>query len=286
MKVELAGSYGMCFGVRDAVRMALESPHRKDLTVLGELVHNPAVLRRLSDAGIRTVASLSAPVETKHVMITAHGAADSVVSGLQQRGLQVHQATCPLVTHAHRSLARLVAEGYFPVVIGKAEHVEVRGLVGDLDEYAVIQTPEEIPLLAGRPRLGVVSQTTQPIDHVLGMVDAMRAALPEAEVRFRDTVCQPTKDRQTAARRLAASCDVVIVVGGRGSNNTRQLVRTCEAESARAYQVEGAAELREEMLHGAARVGLTAGTSTPDDVIEQVHQALLRLAEQRMAVAA
>jgi 4-hydroxy-3-methylbut-2-enyl diphosphate reductase len=156
--------------------------------------------------------------------------------------------------------------------------VEVRGLVGDLDEYEIIAHEAEIAGLAGRPRLGVVSQTTQPIDFVLRMVDQIRAAFPCAEVRFIDTVCQPTKERQTAARRLASRCPVVIVIGGRNSNNTRQLVRTCEAEGARAYQVETAADLRPEWLAGVESVGLTAGTSTPDEVIEEVRRALQQVA--------
>jgi 4-hydroxy-3-methylbut-2-en-1-yl diphosphate reductase len=286
MKVLLADSFGMCFGVRDAVEMAINSPHRSDLTVLGELVHNPEVLRRLREAGVRTVSSVDAPVQTGHVMITAHGTADSVVAGLRTRGLQVHEATCPLVRHAHRSLHRLVAQGYFPVVIGKPDHVEVRGLVGDLEEYAILQRPEEVAGLVGRSRIGVVSQTTQPLDFVLEMVDRIRAAFPEAEVRFCDTVCQPTKERQAAARRLASACQAVVVVGGRNSNNTRQLVRTCEAEGARAYQIESAADLRPEWFAGVETVGLTAGTSTPDEVIEGVRHALVELAGKGVPVAA
>jgi 4-hydroxy-3-methylbut-2-en-1-yl diphosphate reductase len=183
------------------------------------------------------------------------------------------------VTHAHRRLQRLVAQGYFPVVIGNPQHVEVRGLVGDLDEYAVISSEADVPRLAGRSRLGMVSQTTQPLEFVLQIVDRIRAAFPEAEVRFIDTVCQPTKERQSAARRLASLCPVVIVIGGRNSNNTRQLVRTCEAEGARAYQVESAADLRPEWFIDTESVGLTAGTSTPDEVIQEVHDALLRSAE-------
>jgi 4-hydroxy-3-methylbut-2-enyl diphosphate reductase len=268
----------MCFGVRDAVEMALSSPHRSELTILGELVHNTEVLRRLREAGVRTVASVDAPVETPRVMITAHGTAARVVEGLRARGLEVEEATCPLVAHAHRSLHRLVAQGYFPVVIGNPDHVEVRGLVGDLDDYIVLSEPSDIPRLAGRPRLGVVSQTTQPSDFVREMVDRIRSTFPEAEVRFQDTVCQPTKDRQAAARRLAAQCDVVVVVGGRNSNNTRQLTRTIEAHGTRAYHVEGPDDLRPEWWAGAGTVGLTAGTSTPDEVIEAVHQALLRFA--------
>jgi 4-hydroxy-3-methylbut-2-enyl diphosphate reductase len=267
----------MCFGVRDAVELALRSPHRAELTVLGELVHNPQVQERLRAAGVRSVASPEGPVETTHVMVTAHGVADATAARLRERGLHVEDATCPLVRHAHRSLMRLAAQGYFPVVIGDPRHVEVRGLVGDLAEAAVIPGPEAIPQLAGRARLGVVSQTTQPIDRVREIVAAIRAAFPAAEVRFVDTVCLPTKERQEAARRLAAACEVVVVVGGRGSNNTRQLLRRCEAEGARTYQVESAGDLRPEWFAGVATVGLTAGTSTPDDVIEAVHRALRSL---------
>jgi len=278
MRVVVAESLGMCFGVRDAVDLALTSPHREDLTVMGELVHNPEVLERLRRAGVRIAASPDAPVETGHVMVTAHGAARSVVHDLRERGLEVSEATCPLVTHAHRMLDRLIAQGYFPVIIGRPEHVEVQGLVRDLAEFAVVQGDDDLDQLAGKPRLGVVSQTTQPVDGVLALVDRIRAAFPEADVRWIDTVCQPTKERQLAARRLAASCEAVVVVGGRNSNNTRQLLRTCEAGGARAFQVERATELRPEWFEGLESVGLTAGTSTPDDTIEEVRLALERLA--------
>ena len=286
MEVVLAHSLGMCFGVRDAIKLALDSPRREELTILGELVHNTEVLRRLREAGIRTAASVDAPVETGRVMITAHGAAHSVVARLRARGLQVEEATCPLVGHAHRSLLRLVAEGYFPVVVGKPDHVEVRGLVGDLDEYAVIQGPGDLARLAGRPRLGIVSQTTQPLDFVLRLVEQVREAFPEAEVRFSDTVCQPTKERQAAARRLAQSCAVVVVVGGRNSNNTRQLLRACEAVGARAYGVECAEDLRPEWFAGVEVAGLTAGTSTPDETIEAVRRGMLQMGEHPLRAAA
>jgi 4-hydroxy-3-methylbut-2-enyl diphosphate reductase len=273
-RVLTAESMGMCFGVRDALSLALDHPRRADLTVLGDLVHNPTVLRRLEEAGIRRVASLEAPVATLHVLVTAHGASEAALARLRARGLTVLEATCPLVRHAHRMVRRLVARGYFPAIIGQPDHVEVRGLTEDLDECAVLRGPEDLGLLAGRARIGVASQTTQPLAFVLEMVDRIRAAYPDAEVRFADTVCQPTKDRQEAARRLAASCEVVVVVGGRHSNNTRQLLAACRREGARAHQVEGPAELRREWFRGASRVGLTAGTSTPEEVIQAVHAAL------------
>lgn len=278
MKITLADSLGWCFGVRDAVALAMGSEHRNELTVLGELVHNPVVLAELEEAGIRTVSSPDEPAATHLVMITAHGAAHRTIAALKERGHEVLDATCPLVAHAHRSLLRLVADGYFPVVIGRADHVEVRGLVGDLDEYAVVLRREDLPRLAGRQRLGVIAQTTQPLEQVLELVRAIRAAYPEAEVRFVDTVCRPTKERQLAARRLAAQADVMVVIGGRHSNNTAQLTRACEAEGAVTYQVESAAELRPEWFRAGDHVGITAGTSTPDDTIDSVVNALRRIA--------
>ena len=281
MRITLADSLGMCFGVRDAVALALSNPQPRELTVLGELVHNPEVLRQLSQAGIRSAASPDAPVATEQVIVTAHGTSDRQLADLRARGLRVLDATCPLVRHAHRSLRRLLAQGYFPVVIGRAEHVEVRGLVGDLDEYAVVLKPEDLDQLAGRPRLGIVAQTTQPLDLVRQVVARIRARFPETEVKFLDTVCQPTKDRQEAARRLAADVDVMVVIGGRTSNNTLQLARTCAAEGAATYQVENAADLHPEWFAHAGHVGVTAGTSTPDSTIAEVVEALYRFDERR-----
>lgn len=278
MEIVVAEAYGMCFGVRDALALALNDPRPETITVLGELVHNPDVLRRLDTAGLHRVSSTSSRVDTPRVMITAHGAAPSVHAGLRERALEVLDATCPLVTRAHRMLDRLVAQGYFPVVIGKRGHVEVTGLTLDLAECAIVETDADLSQLEGHDCLGVVSQTTQTPELVASMVAAIRGRFPNADVRHYDTTCRPTRERQAAARQLARNCDVVIVVGGRGSNNTRQLVRTCEAIGARAYQVEYAIEVRSEWLQGARRVGLTAGTSTPDEVIRDVHRTLQRIA--------
>lgn len=289
LRVMMAESYGMCFGVRDAVSLALGAARNGELTVLGELAHNPAVLQRLATAGVERTPSLEPPPGARRVMITAHGASHAAKERLRSSGLELLDATCPLVAHAHRMLQRLAASGYFPIVIGRADHVEVRGLVGDLAEHAVIASEADVdafPETLASSRLGVVSQTTQPLERVLALVDYLRTRFPHAEVKFIDTVCAPTKERQTAARRLGSSCPVVIVVGGRGSNNTRQLVRACELEGARAYQVEGPDDLRAEWVSGVEQVGLTGGTSTPDEVVEAVRQALVRLGETALPLAA
>jgi 4-hydroxy-3-methylbut-2-enyl diphosphate reductase len=212
------------------------------------------------------------------VLLTAHGTAERVKLQLQEQGLQVHDAACPLVKRVHLALAKLVAEGRHPVIIGQAGHVEVCGLVGDLEEYSIVLSDQDLERLAGRPRLGVVAQTTQPIERVLDLVAALRRRFPAADVRFIDTVCQPTKDRQDALRRLAAQTDVVVVVGGHDSNNSRKLTELARRLGRPAYQVAHAGELRQEWFRGARVVGLTAGTSTPDEIVHDVRDRLEALA--------
>jgi 4-hydroxy-3-methylbut-2-enyl diphosphate reductase len=281
MQVRLAEHFGMCFGVRDAIDLALDLTRDGPLTILGDLVHNPDVVAQIDAAGAVRV-QYQADIRTPAVLLTAHGVADRVRLDLHDRGLAVHDATCPLVTRAHRALARLVAEGRHPVVIGQPKHVEVRGLVGDLDDCTIIQSEADVQQLIERVarqpdlRLGVVSQTTQPLERVLELVEAMRRRLPNTDIHFVDTVCQPTKDRQQALRDLAAETDVVIVVGGPDSNNSRKLVELARSLGRSAYLVAAASELRPEWFTDCSIVGLTAGTSTPDAVIEEVRAWLER----------
>jgi 4-hydroxy-3-methylbut-2-enyl diphosphate reductase len=213
-------------------------------------------------------------VKTGAVIITAHGASEQKLAALDRRGFEVIEATCPLVHFAHRSLKSLVQAGYHPVIIGKRGHVEVRGMTDDLAEYDVVESEADIDGLAFRPRFGIVSQTTQPIDRVRHLVKMVRERFPESEIRFRDTVCQPTKQRQNAAIHLARESDVVIVIGGLHSNNTRELAATCRRFCSRVYQVQNAGGLRAEWFANAGTIGITAGTSTPDESIESVEAAI------------
>jgi 4-hydroxy-3-methylbut-2-enyl diphosphate reductase len=174
----------------------------------------------------------------------------------------------------------LVALGYLPVVIGKRGHVEVNGLVGDFPSAIVVQNEADVAALPRDHRLGVISQTTQPIERVLDLVAAIRSAQPGREVRFADTVCQPTKNRQTALKQLISECDTIVVVGGRNSNNTLQLVHAAESSGVRVVHIERADELRAECLRQSRVVGLTAGTSTLKETVAEVHAELVRIAEQ------
>jgi 4-hydroxy-3-methylbut-2-en-1-yl diphosphate reductase len=277
MKIIKAEHLGMCFGVRDAIALARETAQREPLTVLGDLVHNETVMAELRQRGVRIEQSPD-KIGTRTVMITAHGTSQKTLHETRARGFHVLEATCPLVHLAHRALAKLVHEGAHPVVIGKRDHIEVRGLTGDFAEFDVVLGPDDILKLPERSCFGVVAQTTQPIERVRELVQMIRLQFPKSEVRFVDTVCQPTKQRQHAAVELAQHCDVVIVIGGAHSNNTKELVATCAKHCRRVHHVQTAAELRSEWFREADTVGITAGTSTPDNLIDEVFNRLKQLA--------
>jgi 4-hydroxy-3-methylbut-2-en-1-yl diphosphate reductase len=280
MKIIRAEHLGMCFGVKDAIALAMKTAERGPLTILGDLVHNETVLAELRGRGISIEQSAGA-VGTETVMITAHGASERKLGETRRRGLNVLEATCPLVHSAHRSLARLVREGFHPVVIGKRDHVEVLGLTEDLEEFDVVLSEEDVTSLRQQPRFGIVSQTTQPIEKVRRLVQLIHERFPDAEVQFVDTVCQPTKQRQHAAMELARQCDVVVVIGGANSNNTQELVNTCSRFCRRVHHVQTAGDLRREWFGEADTVGITAGTSTPDGIIAEIEQQLKQMRKEQ-----
>jgi 4-hydroxy-3-methylbut-2-enyl diphosphate reductase len=279
MKILRAEHLGMCFGVRDAIELAEREAATQPLTVLGDLVHNETVLAKLRAQGVR-IEQTPASVTTPAVMITAHGASKRKMAETRARGLRVLEATCPLVHAAHRAVARLVNEGFHPVIIGQRNHVEVRGITEDLAEFDVILSAEDVAPLRDRPRYGIAAQTTQPIERVRQLVQLVRERFPQSEVRFVDTVCQPTKQRQHAAVELAKHCDVVVVIGGAQSNNTRELVQAGSQFCSRVHHVQTAADLRDEWFSPGDTVGITAGTSTPDSVINEVEHQLRELASR------
>jgi 4-hydroxy-3-methylbut-2-enyl diphosphate reductase len=276
MRILRAVHLGMCFGVRDAITLALEHADAGPLTILGDLVHNPTVLRSLEEKGIAIARDLDR-VATPTLMVTAHGTSERTLARTRALGLKVVEATCPLVHVAHRAVTALARDGYHVVIVGQRDHVEVRGLTGDLDRFDVVLEDRDVLALDEHPRIGVAAQTTQPVDKVRRLVDLIRRRFPRSEVRFMDTVCKPTKDRQSAAVDMARQSDLVIVVGGASSNNTRELVKTCARHCARVHHVQTAVDLRPEWFDGVEVVGLTAGTSTPDDMIDAVEARIRQL---------
>jgi len=233
-------------------------------------------LAELRSNGIR-IGQTPDDIATQTVMVTAHGASERGLGETRRRGFNVIEATCPLVKVAHQSLAKLVAQGFHPVIIGKRDHVEVRGMTGDLESYDVVLGDEDIAKLKERTKFGVIAQTTQPLEKVRRLAGLICERFPQAELRLVDTVCQPTKQRQSAASELARRCDVVVVIGGARSNNTQELVKTCAQFCLRVHHVQVAAEVRAGWFQAGDVVGITAGTSTPDASIAGVERQIAQI---------
>jgi 4-hydroxy-3-methylbut-2-en-1-yl diphosphate reductase len=278
MKIIKADVLGMCFGVRDALAIIADVQRPEEVTIHGELVHNEKVLDDLSERGFRILGETqrhALPV-TQNVLITAHGISDKERARLAHAGKQLIDTTCPLVTRAHQAAQKLQADGCHVLVIGKRGHVEVQGIIEDLRSFDVIGSVEEVRTYP-HAKLGIMCQTTTPVRHAEEIRSAIKAKNPHAEIRFSDTICHPTKDHQTALERLMDEVEAMIVVGGHNSNNTRQLVLRCQERGLPAYHVQGPEDLRPEWFDGIETVGLTAGTSTLDDTIDAVENAMLHM---------
>jgi 4-hydroxy-3-methylbut-2-enyl diphosphate reductase len=278
MNVIKAEVLGMCFGVRDALALieSVDQPER--VTIHGELVHNEEVLARLHALGFHMIEeSKRRPLPmTETVLVTAHGISNAERQRLRQAGKQLLDTTCPLVERAHQAAQKLQADGCHVLVIGKPGHVEVQGIIEDLHSYTIVSSPDEVRTYP-HARLGIMCQTTTPVALGEEIRSAVAAHNPHAEIRFVDTICLPTKEHQRALDRMLEQVEAVVVVGGRNSNNTRQLVLRCREKGLRAYHVQGPEDLRPEWFDGVETVGLTAGTSTLDETIQAVHQALVGL---------
>jgi 4-hydroxy-3-methylbut-2-enyl diphosphate reductase len=272
----IAEHTGMCFGVRQAIETTEAALAQGPATILGELAHNPTVKSRLASQGALTGSVEGKTAPTRHVIITAHGASDRDRKRWREAGYRITDTTCPLVKVAHRKLAKLVAQGCQPVIIGKAGHVEVRGLQGDFPNSCIILHPDDIADIPPSKSIGIISQTTQPIDRVRALVAEVRKQRSGSKVIFHDTVCHPTKDRQASLDDLCRASQLVLAIGGKNSNNTAQLARTARKFGCQAHHIEGPDDIREEWLTGVTKVGLTAGTSTLD---ESLHAVTFRLQE-------
>lgn len=278
MQIVLAEAFGMCFGVRDALATMNEIDDPAQVAVHGELVHNEQVLHQLEIKGFRQVSEQDRQTlpSTDRVLITAHGISDRERARLQLAGKTLIDTTCPLVSRAHDAALKLRDAGCHVIVIGRRGHVEVQGLIEDLTHYDIVQDLADVRNWSA-PQLGVICQTTTPATQAAELREAITRANPHATIRFVDTICHPTKDRQRALERLLDLADVMVVVGGRHSNNTRQLCEASRIRSIPAYQVQTETDLDPGWFTPAMTVGLTAGTSTLDETVEAVRQRLLQL---------
>lgn len=283
MLVVEARHMGMCFGVKDALETMRSLPEPDLVTVHGELVHNPVVIKEIDALGFhqQNETNRSMSPTTEQVLITAHGVSNRVKESFENQGYKVHDTTCPLVRRAHKAALHFHKKGYFIVLIGRAGHVEVEGLAGDLSEYRIVNEPDHVESYLAT-KICVVNQTTTRPDRLEMFHRRIRALNPNKDIEFVDTTCQPTKDRQTAVKELLRRVEALVVVGGPNSNNTRQLGIQAQEQGLPWFHVAESAELRAEWFQNFRVVGLSAGTSTTDATIREVAKRLRGFGRQKL----
>lgn len=280
MQVLLADEYGFCFGVERAVEMVEKALGEGDaVRALGPLIHNAQEMERLEKEGVGTI---SEPVQIKRsetAVIRAHGVTPEVERELRERASKVVDATCPFVTKVQRLASRAAAQDRHVVVVGSPEHPEMIGVKGYAPEHAfVVKDAEEVKSLPRLKNPLVVSQTTIKLKTFLDAAEAVKEKA-EGETQVVNTICSATRDRQDAARALASEVDAFYIIGGRHSSNSRKLLAVCLEQCPKSFLIETEAEINPEDVCGAERVGVTAGASTPNWLIDRVIKRLEEIGE-------
>jgi 4-hydroxy-3-methylbut-2-enyl diphosphate reductase len=284
MQVIKARELGFCMGVRRAVdMMEAAAGELGPIDSLGSTVHNPQVVGKLRERGVQVIATLEAVDTAKPVAITAHGVGPEVLDDLERRGAQIVDTTCPIVTRAQQWARKLVDEGFGVIVFGDPDHKEVRGILGWANGKVItMRSADELdgPLPDWMPsRIGVLSQTTETEGHFANFVQRLLTRhLDEiSELRVINTLCNATTSQQAATEELSREVDLMIVVGGRESANTRHLAEVAREGGVETYHVESADEIDRAWLTGREKIGVAAGASTPDTVIDEVVDRLYAL---------
>ncbi|MBO8127952.1 MAG: bifunctional 4-hydroxy-3-methylbut-2-enyl diphosphate reductase/30S ribosomal protein S1 [Peptococcaceae bacterium] len=279
MEIKLATKAGFCFGVRRAIDLALKTAQESKGPIysLGPLIHNPQVVNFLATQGITPIDDFSDITEGT-LIIRSHGVQPQLIDAAKNKGLQIIDATCPFVKRAQRLACDLTAQGYQVVVVGDKEHPEVQGIVGWTNGQAiVVENPSEAAGLPVFSKVGVVAQTTQPEYNFDAVVQVLQDRM--GEVTVSKTICNAVAERQKAALALACEVDVMIVVGGANSANTRKLTSLCKNTRTPTYAIETADQLDPSWFRNVKIAGLTAGASTPDWIIEEVESRMRELEE-------
>lgn len=280
MQVLLAEEYGFCFGVERAVEMVEGAlAERATVRTLGPLIHNTQEIHRLEAEGVRTINAPGEVTEGETAVIRAHGVTPEVQRDLESRAERVIDATCPFVTKVQKLAERAAREGRDVVVVGSPDHPEMIGVKGYAPDRAyVVRDAAEVASLPPLHAPLVVSQTTLKLSTFLEAAEAVRAK-SDSEPQVVNTICSATRDRQDAARALAGHVDAFYVIGGKHSSNSLKLLSVCKEQCEKSFLIETPEEINAEDLRGATRVGVTAGASTPNWLIEQVVARLKEIGE-------
>jgi len=277
VEIIVAENAGFCFGVTRALELVARAADdaSRPVYTLGALIHSPQEAARLERQGVRRVDSIE-DVDEGAIVLSAHGVDPEIERQAEERGLPVIDATCPFVKRAHGHILTLSREGYSVVILGDRGHREVEGLAARAGGKAdIVTSSDEVERLPFREKYGLVVQTTQRHEALRSVAGALAERC--RELRVFNTICEATIKRQESARDLARRVDVVIVVGGRNSANTKRLAEICASTGTRTHHVETADELQADWVRGARAVGVTAGASTPAWIIDEVVQRLREL---------
>jgi 4-hydroxy-3-methylbut-2-enyl diphosphate reductase len=284
MEIVLAESLGFCMGVKRVVDMAYRAIEKADgqhVVTLGPLIHNAQEIERLEKDGVKVADEDSIP-DNSVVIVRAHGVTPQAMRSLKSRGMKVMDGTCPYVHYSQRKAVELREAGYTVVIAGDRNHPEIRGILGHIgDEAYVVKTVEDVRDLPALDRAGTIAQTTISPKKYQTIIEALREKTRELKVC--ETICDATEENQKAIRDLSAEVEMLYVIGGRHSANSNKLVETAREKCPRATLIETADEIDAEELRGVRRVGIGAGASTPDWMIQSVVERLREIADYLIA---
>jgi small subunit ribosomal protein S1 len=281
LKVIRSPYTGYCFGVKRAMNMieqAISNGSDKIYT-LGDIIHNPQAIRRLEDRGIKSVSSVNQVEFGSTIVLRAHGVRPEVVSRARERGIIVMDATCPFVQRSQRYVKKLLSESFDIIILGDRKHPEVQSISGYADDQAVvINSPEEAKQLRELEKAGIVIQTTLERDNSMEIIDILKERVQN--LRIYDTICKATVLRRESTMELSGKVDIMLVVGGKNSANTRRLYSMCLNSGIETKFIETDSEIDPSWFDKVKRVGVTTGTSTPDWVIEGVLKKMEEISSQ------
>ena len=269
MKILVAKDAGYCFGVRDAVNLAKKSGDDfQEVYMLGDIVHNETVVDDLNKRGSKVVESLNDIPENKPVLFRAHGTDPETWKKAQKKKLNIIDATCPLVTEIHEEIKELESENRRTIIIGDHDHDEVVGIAAQVKDPIIISSVDEAKELGKMKRAGVVSQSTQMIENVQEILNVLSEKV--YDLRFVNTICFPTRRNHDQIKKLSNICDLMIVIGSFTSANSKRLTQLSLERNKNSFQVTCADDINESWFDGVESVGISAGASTPDNLIEDV----------------